>query len=83
MSPANITHVRRLVCSMVTELAHITNHLDLVEELRRLPSEEDAVALAESAEAAQDATVQLSTTAEEIFPMLAASKFTTARPAKA
>lgn len=76
MTPSQITHVRRLVCSMVGELAHITNHLDLVEETRRLPSEEDARAVAESAEAARAAALQLSVTAEELFPLLSANKLT-------
>jgi hypothetical protein len=83
MTPAQITHIRRLACSMVTELAQITGALDTIEEIHRNPDpatgERDAVAIAEAQAGAQDAAIQLSVTAEEIFPLLAVSKFANTR----
>lgn len=68
---------------MVTELAQITGALDTIEEVHRNPDpatgERDAVAIGEAQAGAQDAAMQLSVTAEEIFPLLAAGKFTKTR----
>ena len=75
MKTTEIAHARRLICSLVTELALMTSALETLEEINRLPTLKaaDNEARGEVCTTACDAAFQLSITANEIYPMF--SKF--------